>query len=79
MKSKRTIRNLDVLGRVVIPVSMRREYDIKSSDPLEIYVNDNSIILKKANSSCIFCGSKTSLINFKNKKICRKCLEDFKE
>jgi transcriptional pleiotropic regulator of transition state genes len=72
-------RRIDALGRFVLPISFRRQLNIKCHDPVEIFTDDSCIILKKAMPSCIFCESETELTDFKGKKICKECLKDFKE
>ena len=58
MKSTGIVRKVDELGRIVLPVELRRTMDIAEKDPLEIYVDGNSIVLRKYRPSCIFCDSK---------------------
>jgi len=60
-------------GRVVIPMEIRKKFDISEKDPLEIYVETNSIILKKYEPNCIFCGKNKNLFPFGDKLICDKC------
>lgn len=74
MKSTGMVRHVDELGRVVIPKEIRNKLDIKEKDPIEIYVEGNSIILKKFESNCIFCGNGKNLIDYRDKLICNKCL-----
>lgn len=74
MKSAGVIRRVDELGRVVIPIDMRTQLGISEKDPVEIYVEDTSIILKKYEEKCIFCGNKKRLVDFENKVICEKCI-----
>jgi len=76
MKSTGMIRRVDELGRVVIPKEIRNKLDIQEKDPLEIYVQEDCIILKKYESNCIFCGNTKDLIEYKEKLICKKCLKD---
>ena len=76
MKSTGIIRKVDELGRVVIPIELRNKFDISEKDPIEIYVDGSSIILKKYESNCVFCGNSKNLITHKDKLICEKCLED---
>jgi len=76
MKSTGIIRKVDELGRVVIPIELRNKFDISEKDPIEIYVDGSSIILKKYESNCVFCGNSKNLIMHKDKLICKKCLED---
>lgn len=75
MKSTGIVRNIDELGRVVVPKELRRKLGIANTDPVEIYVEDDKIILKKYIPVCHFCGSTTSLREFKDKNICRSCIE----
>ena len=79
MKSTGIVRNVDELGRIVIPKEMRTKMDITSSDPIEIYVEGDKIILTKFQHLCAFCGSSTELCDFKGKKICASCLSEIKE
>lgn len=78
MKSTGIVRNIDELGRIVIPKEMRKKMDIASSDPVEIYVDGNKIILTKYYPCCSFCGSESDVSEFKGKKICRECLVQIK-
>jgi transcriptional pleiotropic regulator of transition state genes len=72
------LRTIDDVGRINIPTSMRRLVDIQLGDHLEIFVDDSVVILKKIESECICCKSKLSLISFKDRKICRSCLNELK-
>lgn len=67
-------REVDSLGRIVLPKELRRSFEIKEKDALEIYVENDYIILRKQRSSCIFCGNEDHLIDYKGKKVCRTCL-----
>ena len=78
MKSTGIVRNVDELGRIVIPKEMRKKMDIANSDPVEIYVEGDKIILTKYHPSCNFCGSEGSVIEFKGKKICHSCLDEIR-
>ncbi|SHH23396.1 AbrB/MazE/SpoVT family DNA-binding domain-containing protein [Clostridium grantii] len=79
MKSTGIVRRVDELGRIVIPIELRRTLDIDIKDPLGIYVEGEQIILMKYNPSCIFCGDASNIINFKGKNICKNCLAEIKE
>ena len=79
MKSTGIVRNVDELGRIVIPKEMRKKIDIGSSDPIEIYVEDDKIILQKYKNVCAFCGNSESLVSFKGKNICTECIKEIKE
>ncbi len=75
MKSTGIVRNLDELGRVVIPKEIRKKLQIEQKDPIEIFIDGNSIVLKKFEKGCIFCNSSKDLISYKDKLICKKCKE----
>ena len=75
MKSTGIIRRVDELGRVVLPIELRNKFGITEKDPMEIYVDGNSIILKKYEPNCIFCGNSKNLMEFEDKVICKKCAE----
>lgn len=78
MKATGIVRNIDELGRLVIPKEMRTTLGINCNDSLEFYVDGDKIIIKKVTDSCVFCGSQTELENFKDKMICKSCLEEIK-
>ena len=73
MKSTGIIRRVDELGRVVIPIELRNQFNIVEKDPIEIYVDGSSIILKKFEPNCIFCGNTKNLYNYNDKLICADC------
>ena len=78
MKSTGIVRKVDELGRVVIPIELRRTLHIGEKDALEIYVDGPQIILKKYEPACIFCGQAKDITNFKGKNICPDCIEELK-
>lgn len=78
MKSTGIVRKVDELGRIVLPIELRRTLDIAEKDSLEIYVDDNRIILKKYEPTCVFCGSSKDVLSFKGKNICPSCLNELK-
>jgi AbrB family transcriptional regulator, transcriptional pleiotropic regulator of transition state genes len=78
MKSTGIVRRVDELGRVVIPIELRRTLEIAEKDALEIYVDGEQIILKKYQPACIFCGNAKDVDNFKGKNICQTCLSELK-
>ena len=73
MKSTGIVRRVDELGRVVIPIELRNKFGITEKDPMEIYVDGSSIVLKKYEPNCIFCGNSKKLSEFEGKLICHKC------
>ncbi len=78
MKSVGIVRKVDELGRIVLPIELRRTLDIAERDPLEIYVEGSSIILKKFRPACVFCDSVRDVENFKGKNVCKRCLNELK-
>ena len=79
MKSTGIVGKVDELGRIVLPIEMRRTLDIGEKDALEIYVEGSSVILKKYKPSCVFCDATKDITVFKGKNICPKCLKELKE
>lgn len=78
MKATGIIRKVDELGRIVIPIELRKKLKIDIKDEVEIYVEKSSIIIKKYDPSCVFCGKTKELNEFEDKLICNKCLEKIK-
>ena len=74
MKSTGIIRRVDELGRAVIPMEIRNQFNIVEKDPIEIYVDGSCIILKKYEPNCIFCGNTKNLVQYKDKLVCDKCV-----
>jgi AbrB family transcriptional regulator, transcriptional pleiotropic regulator of transition state genes len=79
MKSTGIVRDVDQLGRVVLPIELRRTFGINVSDPLEIFVDGEHIILKKYQPACMFCDNSSDIIEFKGKKICKSCREEMEK
>ena len=77
MRSLGIVRNLDQLGRLVIPKETRKVFDINEGDPVEIFTDGDKIILKKYNPGCHCCGSMDHLTEVLGLKICPKCLKEF--
>jgi transcriptional pleiotropic regulator of transition state genes len=78
MKATGIVRKLDPLGRVVLPIELRRTMDINTDDPLEIFVDEDKIILKKYEPSCIFCNEAKNVSMYKDKLICSDCFDDLR-
>ena len=76
MKSTGIVRRVDELGRIVLPIELRRTLDIAEKDCLEIYMDGESIVLKKYQPACIFCDSAKDSTVFKGKNICASCLQE---
>lgn len=79
MKSTGIVRKVDELGRIVLPIELRRTLDIDIKDSIEIYVEDDKIILKKYVPACYFCNNASDLQHYKGKSICLECLEELKK
>ncbi|MEA4814491.1 MAG: AbrB/MazE/SpoVT family DNA-binding domain-containing protein [Oscillospiraceae bacterium] len=78
-KATGIVRKVDELGRIVLPIELRRTLDIAEKDDVEIYVKDQSIILTKYRPSCIFCSNTKDIIKFKGKNVCPRCLKALQE
>ena len=79
MKSTGIVRKVDELGRIVLPIELRRTMGIDVKDALEIYVEGDTIMLRKYEPSCVFCGNAKDVKNFKGKNICQECLAEMAE
>ena len=79
MKATGIVRPVDALGRVVIPIELRRNLGIKPEDSLEIFVDGQYIMLKKYEPSCVFCGETEDIRMIHGKTVCRKCIDEMKE
>ena len=75
MKATGIIRKVDGLGRLVLPIELRRTMGIEIKDPVEIFVDKEYIMLKKYEPSCVICGSTDALIEYRGKNVCRNCIE----
>ena len=75
MKKTGVYRRVDELGRIVIPKEIRDSQEINIKDPMEIYTDGNTIILRKVEDSCIFCGRTKDICKFNDKSICSKCIK----
>lgn len=78
MKSTGIVRKLDDLGRIVIPMELRRIFGISPNDEIEILVEDDKIVLQKYEPHCVFCQNEDNLTVYKGKQICGVCLEELK-
>ena len=79
LKSTGIVRKVDELGRVVIPIELRRTLGIGEKDALEIFVDGERIILKKYEPSCIFTGNAENLVHYKGKMISKECIQELLE
>ena len=74
MKSTGIVRRVDELGRIVLPIELRRSLNINERDTPEIFVDDEKIILKKYEPADIFTGSMDDLIEYKGKKVSKESI-----
>lgn len=79
MKSTGIVRKVDELGRIVLPIELRRTLGIEEKDRIEIFVDGESIILRKYHPGCIFCDNAKDIINYKGKNICPDCIRAMNE
>lgn len=79
MKSTGIVRKVDELGRIVLPIELRRTLDISVKDPVEIYVDGNMVVLKKHQPDCVFCGDTRDVTAFHGKNICGSCLKELRQ
>lgn len=78
MKATGIVRKVDELGRIVLPVELRRSLDVQVKDALEIYMDGENIVLKKYEPACTFCGSDEHTEVYRDKRICLACLQTLK-
>ena len=76
MKSIGIVRKIDELGRIVLPIELLNKMDINTKDSVEIFVDNDKIILKKYQPCCVFCGNADNVTMFKGKLVCRDCIEE---
>ncbi|MBQ2603260.1 MAG: AbrB/MazE/SpoVT family DNA-binding domain-containing protein [Oscillospiraceae bacterium] len=78
MKATGIVRRLDDLGRIVLPIELRRTLNLEIKDPVEIFTENDCVILKKFEPTCIFCGSSKEVTDFKGKTVCASCVKELK-
>ena len=76
MKSTGIVRKVDELGRIVLPIELRRTLGIGEKDSLEIYVDEDQIILKKYQPTCIFCDNARNIVSYMGKMVCPDCIRE---
>lgn len=79
MKSTGIVRKIDEQGRIVLPIELRRTLDVGERDALEIYMDDDKIVLKKYEPACIFCMSAYDLVNYRGRNVCMECIRNMNE
>jgi len=75
MKPAGFLCKIDKLGRIVVPKPLRTKYNLNIDDTIELFTDDDAIVLKKYRESCIFCGSDEDLVTLEGKTVCRGCIE----
>ncbi len=76
MKATGIVRKVDELGRVVLPIELRRVLSIGIKDSLEIFVEDEKIILRKYEPACVFCGSADHVVKHNGRQVCEGCIKE---
>jgi len=79
VKSVGIVRKIDELGRIVLPIELRRTLDLKEKDSVEIIAEGESIVLRKYQPNCIFCENSKNLIEYKGKLVCSRCVASLLE
>ena len=75
MKSTGIVRKMDELGRIVLPMEIRNTFDLNPKDSMEIFVEDDCIILRKYQPACVFCGETRGCVALGEKRVCGACIE----
>ena len=78
MKSIGVVRKTDPLGRISLPSEIRKTYNLGVGSEIEISTSGDTIILRKHETTCVFCGTMDSLKEFQRKAVCEKCVGDLK-
>ncbi len=78
MRSVGIVRKVDELGRIVLPVELRRVLDIEEKDELEIFLDEDTIVLKKHEASCVFCSETQNLVEYRGRNVCKACIHEIK-
>lgn len=79
MKASGIVRKIDDLGRIVLPIEMRNRLDLSAGDGVEIFFEDDCVVLKKFHESCLFCGSQDDVIEFHGKRVCTSCIAEMEK
>lgn len=75
MKESVFVKKIDDLGRVVVPKDIRKALGINNGEEVRFEVIDDTVIIRKAVSTCVFCGSEDKLTEIKDKHVCKNCIE----
>lgn len=71
-------RKVDGLGRIVIPIELRRNLNIETGDSLDINIENDKVVLTKrvSNNCCVICLQEKPKYNLKEKSICTECAKE---
>lgn len=78
MKSTGIVRRVDELGRIVLPIEIRKMMNINVKDAVEIFTDNDRIVLQKYQPACVFCDDVDGVTYFNGKRLCQKCIEKIK-
>jgi transcriptional pleiotropic regulator of transition state genes len=70
------VRHIDELGRIVIPIEIRKRFGLTEKDPLEISVRNDTIVLSRPQGACVFCGATDTLREYRGRAVCDPCLAE---
>jgi transcriptional pleiotropic regulator of transition state genes len=70
------VRRIDELGRIVIPIEIRKRFGLTEKDPLEISVRQDTIVLSRPQGMCVFCGRTTELQEHRGRAVCQQCVTE---
>ncbi len=79
MKSTGIVRSIDSVGRFVLPIELRRTLELEDNGALEVFVEANTIVLKKYQPACIFCGNARDVTLYKGKNVCAECIRSLSD
>lgn len=79
MRSTGIVRKVDELGRIVLPIEIRKVLDIKEKDAIEIFTDNDQIVLRKYHPACVFCDNVDEIVYFSGKRVCSACIEKLKQ
>ena len=79
MKSTGIVRKVDSLGRIVLPIEIRKILDINEKDSIEIFIDNDQIVLQKYQPACVFCNSVGDIVYFNGKRVCAECIGRLKD
>ena len=79
MKSTGIVRRIDALGRFVLPIELRRLLELDTDSSIEIFTEEDAVILKKYQPACVFCGEAKDVTQYMGRNVCAKCIENLSQ